>query len=477
MKKVVVGLAPTRRFCFSIEDALHYKKMIEEKLTRWKIEFVNIDTVNEEGLLLTLEDAKNTVALFKDKQVDAVFSPHVNFGTEEAVAYVAREMKKPFLLWGPRDEEPLEDGIHLRDSQCGLFASSNLLKKYRVPFTYIVNSRVDSEVFRRGMMNFIAVVRVVKNFWGARIGQISTRPANFYTVIVNEQELMSRWGIELVPVTLLYVQRCVENLIVNDPRVKEEAKGIGNKIRMKGISEEVLMKIAALKIFMLDWAKKENLSAIAIKCHEDLPDEMQFYSCFANGEVTAEGIPVVCETDIHGAISSIMLQSACGTEGKMFFADMAMRHPSNNNAELLWHCGNFPYTMCRDCGQAYIGSHCNIKPPLPGTGNFEIKASNITVARFDGMDGEYSLLIGQGKQVEGSYNLGTYIWMEVENWPEWEERLIYGPYVHHVAGASGFYAAALYEAVKYIPGLKPDPVHPTESEIKAYLRGDDINEE
>lgn len=259
--------------------------------------------------------------------------------------------------------------------------------------------------------------------------------------------------------------------------MKQEAMEIRKKIRLKGISEEVLMKIAALKIFMLDWAEKENLSAIAIKCHEDLPDEMQFYSCFANGEVTAAGIPVACETDIHGAISSILLQSACGMEGKMFFADMAMRHPTNNNAELLWHCGNFPYTMCRNCEEAYIGSHCNIKPPLPGTGNFEIEAADITVARFDGMDGRYSLLIGQGKQVEGPYNLGTYVWMEVENWPEWEERLIYGPYVHHVAGVSGSCATALYEAVKYIPGLEPDPIHPTEAEMKAYLRGDDINEE
>jgi L-fucose isomerase-like protein len=476
MKKIVIGLVPTRRFCFSIEDAIKYKRLVEEKLRELKIEFINIDTINEEGLLVTMDDAKKTVNLLKDKGVDAIFSPHVNFGTEEVVAYVGREMKKPFLLWGPRDEEPLASGEHLRDTQCGLFATSNVLKKYNVPFTYIVNSRVDSELFKRGLLNFVAAVRVVKNFIGARIGQISTRPSNFYTVIVNEQELLTNWGIELVPITLFEIKNKMEQLIASDSRIKDETEKMKKKIALQLVTEKDLAQIAALKILMLDWAEEKELSAIAIRCHDDLPNEMQFYSCFANGEVTAAGIPVACETDIHGAISSILVQSASNITTETFFADMTMRHPQNNNAELLWHCGNFPYSMCKNCDKAFLGRHCNIKPALPGTGNFEIEAPNITVARFDGMNGKYSLLIGEGKQTEGSYNLGTYVWMEVENWPEWEERLIYGPYVHHVAGVSDHCAAALYEATKYIPGLIPDPVHPTEKEIRAYLRGDDLNE-
>ncbi len=473
MKKVTIGLMPTRRFCFSREDALKYKGLVEDKLREWEIDFVNIDSVNEEGLLLTLEDAKKTVSLFQEKKVDAVFAPHVNFGTEEVVAYVARKMQKPFLLWGPRDENPMPNGEHLRDSQCGLFATSNVLNKYHVPFTYITNSRLDSEVFRRGVFNFVAAARIVKNFMGARIGQISTRPDNFYTVIINEQELLTKWGIELVPITLFHVQNSVERLIKEDPRVMEEVESIRNRIALKDMTEQSLLQTAALKLFMLDWAKEQDLSAIAIKCHDDLPNQMQFYSCFANAEVTAAGIPVACETDIHGAISSILVQSASNITDQTFLADMTMRHPDNENAELLWHCGNFPMTMCKNGCDAFLGRHCNIRPPLPGTGNFEISARDVTVVRFDGLDGEYSLLIGQGKQTTGPYNLGTYLWMKVNNWPLWEERLIYGPYIHHVAGVADQCAAALYEATRYIPGLKPDPVDPTEAQIKAYLRGED----
>ena len=46
MKKITLGLAPTRRFCFSREDALKYKHLLEEKLLLWDISFVNIDEIN-----------------------------------------------------------------------------------------------------------------------------------------------------------------------------------------------------------------------------------------------------------------------------------------------------------------------------------------------------------------------------------------------------------------------------------------------
>lgn len=473
MKKIKLGLAPTRRFCFSVEDAHKYKKLVEEKLKKWDVDFVNIDSINEEGLLIGQDDAKKAAQLFKKEQVDAVFAPHVNFGTEEVVSRMAKEVGKPFLLWGPRDENP-----RLRDTQCGLFATSNVLKKYRVPFTYIINSRVDSKIFERGFKNFTRAVNVAKNFLGARIGQISTRPGNFYTVIINEQELLSRWGIEMVPITLLQVVNAVNNLIKNDARVKDEAETIRGKIQLgPAVNDEALSKIAALKIFMMDWAKAEGLSGIAIKCHDDLPDEMKFYSCFANGELTGMGIPIACETDIHGALSSILLQNAASIDTPTFLADMTIRHPENNNAELLWHCGNFPQALCApSCHNCYISGHPVVPPHRPGAANFEIKPGNITVARFDGMDGEYSLLMGQGKSTTGPENLGTYLWFEVPDWKLWEEKLIYGPYVHHVAGIHDHCAAALYEATKYIPGLKPDPAQPTEEELRAYLRGDDLDE-
>jgi L-fucose isomerase-like protein len=255
-RKLLLGLAPTRRFVFSAEDAARYKVLVEQALTGWNIEFVNVDAVNKEGLLYERAHAAKAAELFRKANVDAVFAPHVNFGTEEVVAQLARAVGKPLLLWGPRDEAPLPDGSRLRDTQCGLFATANVLKKFGVPFSWIVNSRLDAPVFERGVRTFLSAVSAAKAFIGARIGQVSTRPPNFYTVIVNEQDLLLRWGIEMVPIDLVVLTKRVLEMAASDPRVKDEAEAMRTRIAMKGVSEEALLRVAALKTFLSDWAEK-----------------------------------------------------------------------------------------------------------------------------------------------------------------------------------------------------------------------------
>ena len=80
--KVKIGYAPTRRRIFSVADALKYKKLIADKMTALGVEFVDIEDVNEEGLLRCAEDVEPVIRKFKDAGVDAVFFPHCNFGSE-----------------------------------------------------------------------------------------------------------------------------------------------------------------------------------------------------------------------------------------------------------------------------------------------------------------------------------------------------------------------------------------------------------
>jgi hypothetical protein len=79
--------------------------------------------------------------------------------------------------------------------------------------------------------------------------------------------------------------------------------------------------------------------------------------------------------------------------------------------------------------------------------------------------------MGHARGTPGPYNLGTYLWVEVDDWPKWEEHVIRGPYVHHVAAIHGSLAPALFEATRYLPGVRPDPVEPTADEIRAWMRG------
>jgi L-fucose isomerase-like protein len=474
MKKLKLGYAPTRRFVFSQEDAYKYKVLIREKIESFglDIEIVDLEGLNEEGLLYNdLIGAENIIERFNLEKVDAVFFPHCNFGTEDTVARVAKALGKPVLLWGPRDEAPLEDGMRLRDTQCGLFATGKILRRFNVPFTYITNTRVDDPVFERGFRNFIAAANVVKHFRSLRILQIAPRPASFWTMMVNEGELLERFGIEVHPITLIDIMNETKRQNKkNSAELQEAIAFIREKLDTREVTDEDVRRVAALKIAMKKFAIDTRSSAIAIQCWSSLQDAIGIMPCLANALLTDEQIPVTCETDIHGAITSIMVQAATLNEAPTFFADLTVRHPDNPNGELLFHCGNFPVSLSVE-ENPKLRKHFLFDDHAPGTHEGEIRGGPMTLARFDGDHGEYSLFLGRARGIEGPFTRGSYVWVEVNDWPLWEEKLVKGPYVHHMVGIHADVAAALYEACTYIPGLTPDPVDPTEEEIKAWLRG------
>jgi L-fucose isomerase-like protein len=472
-KKVRLGFAPTRRMTFSREEAIRHRKLILKKIRKLGVDVIDINWLNEDGLLFDIHQVKDVVKKFRHEFVDAVFVPHCNFGTEEAVGELARELDLPVLLWGPRDDAPLPDGQRARDTQCGLFATSKVLRRFGVPFTYIVNSHLDTPVFERGFTNFVAAASAARAFKNMRIGQVAPRPRAFWTMMVNEGELLERFGLEVVPLPLSEIVARVRTRIADDrAAVKGKIRTIKKKIDASGCSEDSLEAMMALKMVLEDWAADEGLGAVALQCWTAMQDELGIVPCFVNGLLTADGLPVTCETDIHGAATAILLQAAGLNETPIFFADLTVRHPKNDNAELLWHCGNFPLSLKHEKSPTCAcGTHFVMEGDRPGTGEFMIQDGPVTIARMDGDHGEYSLLMGHATAVTGPVTRGTYVWVEVGDWPLWEEHIIRGPYVHHVAGIHGHRAAALHEACRYIPGLAPDPVEPAEAEIQAWLRG------
>lgn len=477
MRKIKLGFAPTRRFVFSKEDALKFKNLIREKIESFglEMEIVDLEGINEEGLLYDRSQESMIIKKFRDLEVDALFFPHCNFGTEDIVARVAKAIGKPVLLWGPRDEAPLENGMRLRDTQCGLFATGKVLRRFNVKFTYITNCSVDSPIFERGFKNFIAAANVVKQFTNLRILQISTRPSDFWSVICNEGELLETFGIQVHPITLEELKKVTLKIEKTDSlELDESIDYIKEKLDWSEVTEQDIRRIASLKVAMKQIAADTGSTAIAIQCWSTLQDIIGIMPCLANAILTDEQIPVTCETDIHGAITSIMVQAATLNTKPTFFADITVRHPENPNGELLFHCGNFPVSLSVE-EKPKLNKHFLFDDHSPGTHEGEIKGGEMTIARFDGDHGEYSIFLGKAKGIEGPFTRGSYVWVEVNDWLLWEEKLVKGPYIHHSVGVHSDVIPALFEACEYIPGLTPDPVDPTESEIRAWLRGSDLN--
>ncbi len=142
MDKIKLGFVPTRRSIFSAPDAIKYRGLTADRLREIGVDIVDIDDINDEGLLFDDSHIEPIVKKFRAEGVDGIMLCHANFGTEYVCARLARELGLPVLLWGPRDERPEPDGTRLRDSQCGLFATGKVLRRFQVPFTYMTNCRL-----------------------------------------------------------------------------------------------------------------------------------------------------------------------------------------------------------------------------------------------------------------------------------------------------------------------------------------------
>ena len=452
-KKLVLGFAPTRRRMYAVEPAHENRARILGKvkalLAGTGIELVDIDWLNEEGLLIDVEDVRKVEEHFRQAKVDAIFMPHCNFGSEEVVGKLGKVMGKPFLLWGPRDERPTGDrGVRQTDTQCGLFASSKALQRYGVPFTYIENCRPDDRAFEAGLLDFLRVAAAVKSFRSLRIGQVSLRPKPFLSVMVNESELLEKFGVEVVPITGAEITGKTNDILkTRMGDVKERIADIKSKMDCSSMKDDQMEKIAALELAFTDFADRYECDVMASECWLTFRTAFGVRPCFMFGDLIDRGLIVACETDINGAITMAMLKAASLGQGLPFLADLTIRHPDNDNAELLWHCGPFPQTLAK---------YPEKRELIGCTGYWELKGGDITVARFDGCRGKYNLFAGLGKGVDGPATNGNYVWVEVDDWVKWEKRFVYGPYIHHVACIHGNYTPILEEACKYIGEVEID---------------------
>jgi L-fucose isomerase-like protein len=454
-RDLLLGLCPIGKFVFSHEDALRQKAALTAQLAAWGVTCCIPDGVVPDGMLRGTEHVQPLLRFFREKGVDALFIPHCNFGTEDAAALIARDLGVPVLLWGPRDETPLSDGSRLRDSLCGTLATSKVLRKLHVPFSYIESCRLDDPAFRAGLFRFLGAARAAQALRTMRIGQIGVRIDFFWTTIANESELLERFGIEVVPFDI------AEVLARTVDRARREREGYLEelaRIRAEWLdargNDEGFINALAWRDELLFRAAENRLDAFSVQSFSSIQDTLGPGQGVGDC-LLQEQVPVAAESDIHGAVSSVLLEAAAGGPGPSFFPEYTIRHPENDNAVLLWH-GTAPLSL-RHPAQARV----RMEPPWilkdlpPANPGFRLKDGPLTICRFDGDTGDYRLGIGEGRTVDGPSTREIFAWMEVDDWPGWERRVAEGPYIHHCSAIYEHCADTLVEACRFIPGLTP----------------------
>jgi L-fucose isomerase-like protein len=458
-RQLKLGVCPIGKFVFSHEDALRQKAALFNRLRRMKIPFIHADGVLPDGMVRDQAHVEPVVRYFRDQGIEALMIPHCNFGTEGAAGMIAHRCGVPTLLWGPRDGAPESDGTRLRDTLCGLLATSRVLHTLRVPFACLPNENVDHPSFAAGLHRFIGAARVAKTLRTMRIGMIGQRIDFFWSTIVNEADLLQRFGVQVQPIELALVLDRVRRRAGDDAAAyRSELEQVRQEVRFDGFkSDEGILYNLAFRDELLELGESHGLDGFAIQTFNAIPESLGMFPCLGVAMVNDAGYPVGPESDLHGAVTSVLLEAASAGDEPSFLPDIASRHPTNDNAVLLWHF-EAPLSLRHPQAEVRTGLPWILKGLPPGLLHFQLKDGPLTLARFDGdaVNG-YRLGFGQGHTVQGPYTQEFYAWMEVDHWPTWERQLMRGPYIHHCSCVYDHCADVLEEATCFIPGLVPEP--------------------
>lgn len=461
--KLKIGLIPERRWLAdaatrkgifeskaAVENKNHILKHIKSVFRNENTCFTDLEWLNDEGLLSENSDCEKVRDYLLQQKVDAIFIINCNFGNEEAAGRIASMMRLPTLLWGPQDMRFDSDGMRYTDCQCGLFAISKQLRRLKVPFTYIENCPVESEIFSDGMNKFFSVASMVKNFCGMKITQIGTRLNPFKSVMYNEVELTEKFRFNLQTVNMAVASAKLEKIYKEQRTVLEsELTELKSKYNLGALDDETALKMLVFVHFYKEIFEETNSDVLSSECWTAMPQAFSANPCLAMSILYDMGYIVTCESDIQGAVTQALLMCAARGKSVPLFGEFTCRNPINKNSELLWHCGPFPYSAKADDEEAKL---FNTKP------SFRAKDGEYTIARFQGDGGAYKLLGGSFTTTDGPKTFGTYLWAEFKNLSKVERKLIDGPYIHHMSEIFGNYTDVLEEFCKYIPDLEFDPL-------------------
>jgi hypothetical protein len=454
--KVKIGLAPCRRNLpinmpafrmWGKGPAMDMKKIIMpflyDNFAGEHVEFVNIDWLTDDGMMTEYEQASVIADRFIAEKIDALFIININFGEEEVAAKLASLCKVPTLIWAPRDTEfgEVEDkrldnpdyGMRLLDAQCGLFATSKLLQRFHVTFTHIPTCDIDDPLFSRSFEDFIALTCMMKNWKSMRIMQLGNRPRAFTSMMFNEDELLEKFGVEVFPLTAIEAASRLADIL--DKR-GAELEPIIQEIRSfytngDGGSADALRKNAAVLLMYRELFASTGCSGIS--CDGSFARSFGAGSGLDMAMAAHENKFVAFESDMHGVIMMILMSCATLGEKKPFFGEFTANHPTNPNAELIWHGSIYPPDVAgKEPCPPYIQSGM-----FGGNAGFEVAPGTYTIGRFDCMGGKYSMLLGNYKGVPGPFTRGCYQWGEFKDWKKFEQATMYGPYVHHMVEIEG----------------------------------------
>lgn len=229
---------------------------------------------------------------------------------------------------------------------------------------------------------------------GYRIGAIGDHPEGFTPCGFTDGEMATVHSptVDRVELTDLFsLARGFDRSAVSELRGRVASRLTGLAALDQGGVDASLRLHLGLRSLSSD----RGWDAVATRCWPECFTEMGGAACAAQGMLDESGIPAVCERDVFGALTALVLRDAAGSSP--FVADLVDVDFGDNTA-VIWHCGIAPLAIAHPDDVPAATIHPNRKLPL--LHQFRLRPGRVTLARFNRSRHGLRLTVGGGEILE-----------------------------------------------------------------------------
>lgn len=384
-----VVMVPTARPTFAVDVARQRAEQARALLTE-----LGATVVGPTELVMAPEDVA-AAARFVDPDADLVVNVCASFSDASPALALYRDLNRPVLLWSFREPGPVGDRLWL-NSLCGANLFGHALVRAGGQVRLLYGDPDEAQVhaaLRRALTGELppappqpahhrvrgdraAVERALATLRGRRVGLLGDAPPGFTPSEYDPALLQRLFGLDVVPLT---VDAAFERIgEVGEPeRAAELAAVTAARPSLAALDPTEVARHAAVTCAMRDWAARDSLAAVAVRCWPEFPTRLGVCPCSSLSRLADEGTPTVCERDVYGAVTMLLLE-ALGS-GTTYLVDTVDLDAAANVVR-LWHCGSAATSLAADPARATQDVHCNRR--IGVAGNFSLRTGPVIMARL-----------------------------------------------------------------------------------------------
>jgi L-fucose isomerase len=353
----------------------------------------------------SIAQAKSAVAQMRAANVEATVFNIPVFAFPNYSLMAARLLEMPVLLNSPKD--PTLPGLG------GIMAAQGAMAQIGLKSAKMWGNPSEEPELQNTLSAFCRAAGVVERLKGSVFGLIGGRSIGMNTGVVNTQEWMQRFGIDVEQVDQLRVVDLAREM---DEEEVERAYGwmtskmgrvaTSGKAAPEHVKEQIRHYLAIRKVveeFGIDFA--------CLKCHYDL-SEYHVTGCvsamFMNDPYDWNGPKqptiLACEADSDGALTMQILKLISGYPTLLF--DLRS-YDFKNKIYVCCNCGAQPsWYAARSNDPAENLALVQLEPVIPKYGgggahfSYVCKSGEITLARLTRVKGEYRMFIALAEFVD-----------------------------------------------------------------------------